>query len=1489
MTDLLNKYKRLSDSKKDLLNQLILNKNNVEMKSVEPVAGEKYPVSFSQERLWFLNKLYPKDTSYNLGTAYRIKGDVDVERFKSAFHAVIRKHKVLKTGFHSEEKAVYQVIEKNPTLDIPVSEVQDVLPEKAALEEAENLIRLPFDLSTPPLLRLALYRTGKESMLFVLCIHHIVCDAWSMNLIIRDLLSFYEHKQLSGESKWQYIDFALWQRKWVTRERLQIMMQFWKNYIGNAPESNTIPFDVAGRPSRIRKQKVLTIPFPRSLIQRLDDFNIERSYTSFQVLISVFALLLFLLYGQKHRLLGTAVSNRTKKEFRDIAGFFINTLILGFEFENIPLERWLQQTIAQIRNAFANQEIPVEKLLQQLNIERSLDHNPLFQIMFNVQNIAAEKIKLSGCTIDRVPVAPRSRFDMIVNIVQQQHTWQMEIIYQEDLYSKQRIQDLTQRYFYLLEQIVDNPGRMLYSYETVSRDEICRFLYFERNDFAPNDSIPSLFFSRADQFKNNIAIQTLKRTITYQELAALVMTIQSKLVQSGIRAGDRIAVMTRSDENHISALLGCMAAGGVYLPIDFDLPSGRISHILHDANCKQILTDIDDPFQTKQLDSSVTLLHISTSPNKDITCDKTRIEVKSNDPAYLIYTSGSTGKPKGVLLRHKGFLSMILSLIEIIGINSRDRHLRFFSPSFDGSLWEIFFTLFAGATLVIQKKETLLNQQAIEQLISAKEITSMCITPSYMSRTASKILSGLRILISAAEPAHHADAQLLAGCCRYYNLYGPTEASVTATCYRITGKENRKKSIPLGRSIPNVKMVIVHPRTLRLLPAGVSGEILIGGDASAGEYINRPTLTSKKFLYLEHLGGERYYRSGDLGYMDHKGLYHFTGRIDEQIKMRGYRIEPGEIETAADCIDTIEQCCAVLRSESGSSNTIVLYYTAEKEIEEESIRNELATSLPDYMIPRKIQYIESFPLTTSGKIDKNRLPRPVHTAIPACAEPDTENEKLLAACWEKALHIEITNRFDHFFRLGGDSLKIMHVISLLNKNKKHLQVKDFFHHPCLKDLALAITDYQTTDRNLHVRGRVPLTPVQHWFFEKVKIDRHHYNQSATLVCYERVDIDLLDKALNEILLSHDVFRMRFISNKVESYQEVIEEKPHIKTKLYDLRSDDKPNEVINTVIGELQNFRLNTPPLIKTAVFRTSDVDHLYFVLHHLICDYTSLTILVREIDQCYDALKQGQPVRLIQSSSFGTWSKKLAEYSQSKNLKKQIPFWHEMTRDYGFKLPGKAKFDRRYVNFENKKIHLTTRQTARLLERAQKGLGGLYPVILAHLYWALQKWSGNDKVELTIAGHGREAVIPEIQLTNTMGWFSSIIPLKMHPQSHDMQDMVAYITDLLKRMPNNGLGYGVLRYLRADPILVQRQCPETAFVFLGNMSGQMQLKHFSIQRTMRGSAFSPRHHRMYSLEITAIIIDDQLLFNIIYNTDKFKRSEIEALSGLLDTDHIHT
>ncbi len=1485
MTDLLNKYKGLSDTKKELLNQLIVNKKNIEIQSVEPVAGDRYPVSFSQERLWFLNKLYPNDTSYNLGTVFRIKGEVDLQKFKSAFHAVIQKHKILQTGFHREDGTIYQVIKNNPILDVPVIEVKSRLPEKAALKEAENLIRLPFDLSKPPLLRVALYQTGKNAVLFVLCIHHIVCDAWSMNLIIRDLLSHYEHKRLSGESEWQYIDYALWQRRWLTQDRLQQMMQFWKKYLGNAPVSNTIPFDVARRSSRIRKQKALSIHFPRNLIQRLNDFSVERSYTSFQTLISVFALLLFLLYGQKHRLLGTAVSNRTKNEFKDIVGFFINTLILGFEFKNMTFEQWIEQTIAQIRKAFANQEIPVEKCLQQLNIERSLDHNPLFQIMFNVQNIATEEIKLSGCSIDRVSISPRSQFDMIVNILEQQQAWKMEIIYQDDRYSKQRIQDLAQRYFHLLEQVLGNPDRMLYSYETVTREEISRFLHFEKNGNVPNDSIPSYFFYKANQFENNIAIKSPHRTITYRELAALVTGVRLKLVQSGIRGGDRIAVITRSDECHISALLGCMAAGGVYLPIDLDLPSSRISHILQDANCKLILTDMDDPFRTKPFDPSIPFLHISASPDKNTTFGKTNIQVKANDPAYLIYTSGSTGNPKGVLLRHKGFLSMILSLIEIIGINSRDRHLRFFSPSFDGSLWEIFFTLFSGATLILQKKETLLNQRAIEQLVSAKEITSMCITPSYMAQTKTEILSGLRILISAAEPAHHADAQLLSGSCRYFNLYGPTEASVTATCYRVTGKENPNKSIPLGQAIPNVKMVIAHPTTLRLLPAGVAGEILIGGEALASQYINHPTLTSEKFLYPEYPGGERYYRSGDLGYRDHKGFYYFTGRLDEQVKIRGYRIEPGEIETAARGIGGIQQCCAVVHSENGLSNTIILYYTAEKELSPEPIRNELASSLPDYMIPQAIQYIDAFPLTMSGKIDKKRLPKPTHAPVPTSAEPDTENEKILAACWEKALDLKVKNRFESFFRLGGDSLKIMHVISLLNNHNKHLDVKDFFRHPRLKDLALAISDYEPSDRNLDFNGPLPMTPVQHWFFEMIRTDRHHYNQSATLLCHERIDIDLLNKALTEIMLAHDIFRVRFISNGEEYYQEAVEEKPHITTTLHNVQAKEKPNEVINTVIEQLhQSFRLDTPPLIKTAIFRTADADLLFFVLHHLICDYTSLNILVREIDQVYDSLRRRQPVRLIHSSSFGMWCKKLAEYSKSENLRKQIPFWHEMTRGYGFNLPGKLKYDKRYAHSRNREIQLTRRQTATLFESARKTMDGLYPVILAHLYWALREWSGNDKVELTIAGHGREPVIPDIRLTHTLGWFSSIIPLKIHPQSQDVQDMAGYISDLIDRMPDNGLGYGVLRYLCADPILVQRQCPETAFVFLGNMSGQMQLKQFSIQPAMSGSPLSPRHHRMYPLEITAIIIDDRLLFNIRYNTDKFKPSEIEALSRLIDT-----
>ncbi|HSV65997.1 MAG TPA: amino acid adenylation domain-containing protein [Mycobacteriales bacterium] len=1436
------------------------------------------PLSFAQQRLWFLNEFEPDTTEYLTAFAARLHGPLSTTALDHALTTLTARHESLRTTFHTQEGHGVQVIHPSRTIHVPLLDLTHL----SETERETGLTRLleeecdtPFDLGHGPLLRPRLVRLAPEEHVLTLNMHHIITDGWSTGVLLSELSELYG-AALRGEKPdlpdlpVQYADFAVWQRERLSGQIAEEQLGYWRQALsGVAPLE--LPTDRPRPAVRTSAGAVLSFEVPAEVTAGLKELGRRHEATLFMTLVAACQVLFHRWTGQDDVAVGTVVSGRERVELERLIGFFVNTLVLRSAVDGgQPFAELLGKVKETVLGALAHQEIPFERLVDEIQPERDTSRTPLFQAMVILQNTPNEGVDLLGLRgAEITPPLVNASFDLSMEFGEHAGGLCGLVSYSTDLFDTATIERMVQHLQVLLAGIVTDPGRTVDELPLLTEAERHRVLE-EWNDTAldvPDLMFPQVFEAQVRSTPDAVALVFQETVLTFAELNARANRLARHLVSLGVGPERVVALALPRSAEMIVSILAVLKAGGIYLPLDRELPADRIELMLRDTRPVLVVTTSDAGNVPEALPEGVgrvelaaprTSAMLDQCADDDVT-DADRDDVLGPDSsAYIIYTSGSTGQPKGVVVEHRNLTNLFYDRSTKLAAAS-GRRLRVALTaafSFDSS-WEGLLLLAAGHELHVIDERTRLEPPALVDYVATRRIDVVNSTPSYVQQLIpAGLLSDERyrpeIILLGGEAVSESLWREMTGAegTTTYNLYGPTECAVDAVGCRLSAD-----SPPvIGRPGHNLRGYVLDGR-LRPAPIGVAGELYLTGAQVARGYLKRPGLTAERFV-ADPFGepGARMYRTGDLARWNASGQLEYLGRVDHQVKIRGFRIELGEIETALLRHPEVAEAVVVARDDvrTGLRRLVAYLVPAPGSVALSTavLRELLGRTLPNYMVPSAFMVLDALPLNPSGKVDRRALPEPDGQPEPESryVPPSNPTEEMLAEVWADVLGLERVGVRDNFFELGGDSILSIQAVSRARQAGLGLNTKDLFLHQTIEKLAPQVTSVQAgPGTHEPVVGPVPLTPIQSWFFETHTVNPHHYNQSALAELTGELDEAALRRALDALLVHHDALRMRFelLGDQWRQHNAPVD--PVDVLQRHDLSgttAEDRLAAMEKVADGVHASFDLGSGPLLKAVLFEFGDGQrpYLFLAAHHLVIDGVSWRILLDDLATAYRQATQGRTVDLgVKTTSFRDWSRRLSEHVADGGLDHEIEHWAavlEAPAPPPDALPlGGPPVDglspergssRLEVPPEPVSVLLSAADTDALLHAAPTAYRTrINDVLLAAFGWALSRWTGRSRVMIDLEGHGREEIIDGVDLSRTVGWFTTMFPVALDvptEEDPDWRGLVRSVRRQLRAIPGNGFGYSALRYLGSpavrDRLTADGPGPRVAFNYLGQWDG---------------------------------------------------------------------
>ncbi|UCH92480.1 MAG: amino acid adenylation domain-containing protein, partial [Candidatus Aminicenantes bacterium] len=1522
---------------------------------------EYYALSSAQRRLYITQPMEKDNISYNMPTALELEGEPENSKLEKTFKQLIERHESLRTCFETINETPVQKILEHVEFEIEyydlATENTEETRELAPLSKdpatgnwqlvtstIKNFIR-PFDLLRAPLLRVGLIKLKETIHFLMLDMHHIISDGISVNIFVKEFMSLYGGEELEP-LLFRYKDYSEWQNKRKHGESTKQQENYWLKQFGNQGDIPVLNLAVDYARPAIKNIEGNRVSFEigKEDTGALKALALKEDVTLYMLLFSIYNVFLSKLSGQEDIIVGTPTAGRRYTYLHQVIGMFVNTLALrnypgGEKRFNLFLGEVKEHSLA----AFDNQDYQYDDLVEQLSVKGSLTRdvgrNPLFDVMFALQNMERPGLEIPGLKIKHCEyesIMQTAKFDLTLVGYESGQTLFFTFEYRTTLFKKETIERFS-RYFKELVSII--PGaleRKIADIEIIPGEEKKRILY-EFNDttadYPAGKAIHQLFEEQVERTPDNIALIGEKLQITnyklqknyklqitnykqngalradlnavggmhlsYGELNKKAGQLAEVLKEKDVLADTIIGIMVERSIETIISLLGILKVGGVYLPIDPDYPEERKQYMLKDSGAKILLTKQDiaitfspEAFNNRPKGTSsfgIWNLEFGISP------------FQGGQLAYIIYTSGTTGKPKGVIVEHGSLVNLCCWHNRYFNVMESDRASQYASIGFDASVWEIFPYLVKGVPLHIISDRVKYDIQAVNAYFERHHIT-IAFLPTPVCEQFMEIENhSLRILLTGGDKLH----TYKQGNYDLYNNYGPTENTVVTTSCPV---EPYIDNIPIGKPIHNNQVYILNKASMYLQPIGVPGELCIAGRSLARGYLNDPELTAEKFFSVSYRSYRSYmsyiYRTGDLARWLPDGNIQFLGRIDSQVKIRGTRIELGEIESQLLTHEGVKEAVVITvhhegtRTITGSRGDLCAYVVPSVPgLSIRELKEYLRGKLPAAMIPLYFVQLEKMPLTPGGKVDRNALPAPTSAAIrdeyEVTKAPGTEIEKRLADAWQEVLGIEEIGIDEDFFEAGGDSIKAIQVSARLLQYGLKMEISDLLANPTIKQLGQYIkrTDNCRVPDQGTVEGKVPLTPIQKWFFRNNFTHSHHFNQSVMI--YRKVGFDesFLRQLFAKIVAHHDALRMVYQEeeNGIVQWNRGLEG-PLFDLKIMDLKdSIDIAAEIENAANKIQRTIDLETGPLVQLGLFKTNAGDHLLIVIHHLVADGVSWRILLEDIAAGYSQLEKGEKIVLQEKTdSFRYWSQKLLEYSESKTLLRELEYWRTVEETGICNLPQdfEKTDEKEKTNASTGEIvtmNLDEKDTETLLKEVNQAYNTeINDILLTGLGIAVKEWSGIEKPVINLEGHGRENIIAGVDISRTIGWFTCQFPVVLDMSRwEDLSYGIKFVKETLRKIPNKGIGYGILRYLtpsgKREGLTFEIE-PEISFNYLGQFDRGNRNGIFKISQMKMGDTVSPQSERTHALNISGIITEGKLRLIFNYNKYEYRRFNIEKL-----------
>jgi amino acid adenylation domain-containing protein/non-ribosomal peptide synthase protein (TIGR01720 family) len=1072
--------------------------------------------------------------------------------------------------------------------------------------------------------------------------------------------------------------------------------------------------------------------------------------------------------------------------------------------------------------------------------------------------------------------------------------------YNTDLFTPATISRMVGHFLTLLSSIVNNPDQKLSHLPLLTAAEQHQLLV-EWNDtktvYSQDKFFHQIFSEQVERVPDAIAVVFQDQQLTYRELNCRANQLAHYLQGQGVGSEVLVGICVERSLEMIVGILGILKAGGAYVPLDPTYPQERVAFMLSDSQVPILLTTQKLLTQLPKHQAQVICLDTDWARISTESEQTPESNVQIQNLAYLIYTSGSTGKPKGVLVTHEGLGNLTEDKIRTCRVQSDSRILQFFSLSFDASIPEIVMALGSGATLCLATSESLLPGSGLMQLLREQAITHITIIPSALAALPQEELPALQMVLVGGEACSPELIERWSKGRLFINAYGPTETTVNASMVECG---NNGQKFPTVRPAANKQLYILD-QNLQLVPIGVPGELHISGVGLARGYLNRPDKTAEVFITnpFSNEPKSRLYKTGDLACYLSDGNIKLLGRLDHQVKIRGFRIELGEIEALLSQHPEVRDCVVIAREDNPGEKRLVAYIvpTTESVPTTSDLRHFLEEQLPEYMIPALFVFLEALPLNPSGKVDRQALPAP-GTTRPELEDvfvaPRTPTEKALADIWAELLNLEQIGIHDNFFDLGGDSILSTQFIARANQVNLEFTTKQLFEHQTIAELAAVVGTVLVVQAEQGVvTGSVPLTPIQHWFFEHNWSEPHHFNQSILLEGPPNLKPKLLQQVIQQLLLHHDALRLQFVPSASGWQQIHASPEEIVSLCLRDLSefSASEQKLAIEATAAELQtSFNLQAGPLMRVVYFDlgANKSSRLLLVIHHLVIDAVSWRILLEDFQTMYKQLSQGEAINLLpKTTSFQQWANLLNEWALSEEKKEEMDYWlAALPKQVSFVPVDFPDGDNTVASERSISFSLSETETQALLQEVPKAYQTqINDVLLTALVQAFEQWTGNKSLLVNLEGHGREEIFDNVNLSRTVGWFTTVFPVFVNlGDASETGDALKLVKEQLRSIPNRGISYGVLRYLtaeRAKPLQLQAQPQaEISFNYLGQFDQVFsESSLFTLAKESSGAVNSPRGSRFHLLEINSMVMDGQLQVNWNYSEGIHHRATVESLA----------
>ncbi|AXT51937.1 amino acid adenylation domain-containing protein [Aquimarina sp. BL5] len=1505
---------------KDLLRELKENKSGIisflkknsqnNRKTISVYTGDDLcgiPLSYAQERLWFIDEL-SGSLHYHIPIIFRISGSLDIDILEKSFQSLIDRHQALRTVISEEDGVAYQ--ELKPSSDFRCMDLGKI-DESLLTNNTSSFIARPFDLSGDYMLRVGVYDLGLDQYALVLVLHHIASDGWSIPILFNELQYFYNNL-LAGASfdlpdlPIQYSDYSIWQRSDSQVDLLSSQLSFWKDRLSGVPVLE-LPTDYVRPSIQSTRGSSYSFSIDSNLSRCIRDLVQSEDCSLFMFLLSSYTILLHRYTGQEDICVGTPVANRGYQEIEGLIGFFVNTLALRTQLDcDQDFTSFLQAVKLDTLLAYDHQEVPFEKIVSEIGLERDQSRSALFQTMLVLQNndrISDIRFGSSQVDIEAYDYAV-AKEDLTLYAADSGDELGFSFEYCTDLFDESTIIRMAAHFQNLLEAIVSAPKDKISSYEILSDKEKNQILkeFNQYEAIYPDQTILDVFERQLRYYGEKEAIINESKSTSYSEVDLKSNQFAKILIGKGVEKGDMIPVCMDRSSDLIISILAILKVGAVYVPVDPKNPLDRVKFILQDIDAAIIISTTKWKDLCQNLDNINTLYfdELHDSVNKHINFSKQ--EIIPDQVAYVIYTSGTTGNPKGVQITHRSLHTLLNTMSVNYPLDNNDRLLFKTVISFDVSIYEIFGWILRGATLVMYPTKYDKDVQKLIDYTKNYNIRQLQMVPSLFSAFLDTLSSiddpvefpSLKYIFLAGEalpPLLIEKYKSLGLSTQLVNIYGPTENTVYTSHYTIDNSKNYlTNSIPIGKPLHNVKLYIVDSSIVPV-PIGVQGELCIGGSQLAEGYHNRKELSEEKFVKnpFEERIDSLLYRTGDTVKWLPDGNIEFVGRKDAQVKIRGYRIELGEIEVQLERLPKVKQAIVSVKEDSLNTKRLIGYIKSDEVLDTSLLINELKEYLPEYMIPRLYIQIEEFPLTSSGKVDRKQLPDLNFDSLARekYIAPQSNEEKDFAEIWQNLLNIDQVGVNDNFFTLGGDSIIAIQFINRARKKGYSLKVRDVFAYQVIRDLAICVKNNSTTQKNQEpLQGNIDLLPIQSSFFEKDLNNKNHYNQSVLVTVPKKYTGALIEKAIQILFKQHDCLRLQYKKQEGKYIGTFTETIPVLYTEYVDVKQNQQ--EHIQVICTSYQSSLSLVQDLAKFVWIQTpenQEGNRLFITIHHMVVDGVSWRLILEDLSNyILDLYNDQSELNYFKTTSYRDWQKQLSEYAQSNFIQSERPFWKSvLTHKNTLPVDKDYKGITTFSETKTYAIKLDKNRTSTLLKECHQAIGTeINDLLLSALIISLCDWTERSHIRIGLEGHGREELFDNMDTSHTVGWFTTLFPVSLAKNPKGILETIIDVKETLRSIPNKGIGYGVLRYLHQDKEIrdeLSENIEEIIFNYLGQFQTNVDNDIFSFAKESKGEDISLENKNSTKLGINGSVINETLQLVWSYDANRFEDNTIIKLA----------